>query len=111
MDTLKKYVLISWLVLSWLYLLGMSVLVDIFSKQIEQTKLICTYTQLKYIHNEAVYKFTKPILRALEVRVARTSIYGLFFFDPGATLRLAVSTFLYITAQIQITMQVKSKLT
>ncbi|XP_028177428.1 uncharacterized protein LOC114365137 [Ostrinia furnacalis] len=104
MDTLKKYILISWLVLSWLYFVGMSVLVDIFSRQIEQTKLICTYAQLKYINNEAVYQFAKPILRALEVRVARTSIYGLFFFDPGAMLRIAASTFLYFTVQIQFSM-------
>ncbi|KAL0884033.1 hypothetical protein ABMA27_016066 [Loxostege sticticalis] len=104
MDIMRQYIIVSWLVLSWLFILAISLLVDIFSRQIEQTTLICTYAQLESINNEAVYKFTKSIFRALENRVARASIYGVFFFDPGMMLRLAASTFVYITAQLQISM-------
>ncbi|XP_075972447.1 uncharacterized protein LOC142974168 [Anticarsia gemmatalis] len=80
----------------------MSLLTDMFYRQIEQTKLICAYIQLKPTSSAAMVKLTKDVIATLEVRDARASLYDVFFFDTGLVFKLVASTFVYITVQLQL---------
>uniref|UniRef100_A0A2A4JW70 Gustatory receptor n=1 Tax=Heliothis virescens TaxID=7102 RepID=A0A2A4JW70_HELVI len=94
--------MLSWSVASWFHLLVISFQSDLFFRQIEQTKLICAYIQLKPNSPVEILKLTKDILDFLEVRDARVSVYGMFSFNTGVALKIAASTFVYITVQLQL---------
>ncbi|RVE45068.1 hypothetical protein evm_010256 [Chilo suppressalis] len=79
-------------------------MVDTFSQQIYQTKLICVYVHLTENDSEKMLSLTKSLLWALRDIDSRVSIYGIFYVDNATTFRAAVSTFVYITAYLQLTM-------
>ncbi|XP_047023470.1 uncharacterized protein LOC124632621 [Helicoverpa zea] len=94
--------MLGWSGASWFHLLVISFQSDLFFRQIEQTKLICAYIQLKPNSPVEILKLTKDILNLLEVRDARVSVYGMFSFNTGLVLKIAASTFVYITVQLQL---------
>lgn len=47
-------------------------------------------------------KLTKNILKTLEVRDTHMSVYDMFSFNTGLALKIAASTFVYITVQLQL---------
>ena len=49
-----------------------------------------------------ILKLTKDILNILEVRDAYVSVYGMFSYNTGLVLKIAASTFVYITVQLQL---------
>ncbi|CAB3236050.1 unnamed protein product [Arctia plantaginis] len=92
----------SWAIATWAFIVIFSLFLDMFQKQIEQTKLICAYVQLKPSTPVELLKLTKDILATFEVRDARISLYNVFFFNTGFVFKLAASTFVYITVQLQV---------
>ncbi|CAD0198744.1 unnamed protein product [Chrysodeixis includens] len=99
---IRASVISSWCLASWFHILVVSSQTDMFYKQLGQTKLICAYVQLKPNTPENIFRLTKTIFDALELRETRVSLYDMFSFDTGFILRIAASTFVYITAQLQL---------
>lgn len=52
--------------------------------------------------SDDILKLTKTIFGTLELRETRVSLYDMFYFDTGFVLRIAASTFVYITVQLQL---------
>ncbi|KAF9410800.1 hypothetical protein HW555_010225, partial [Spodoptera exigua] len=99
---IRATAMLGWSVASWFHLLTTSMQTDLFFKEIEQMKLICAYVQLKPSSSAEILKLTKEILKTLEVRDAHVSVYGMFSFNTGLVLKIAASTFVYITVQLQL---------
>lgn len=49
-----------------------------------------------------MYELSRRILRALEIRDSRFSIYGIVYFDTGLLLKIGSSMFVYVIMQFQI---------
>lgn len=52
--------------------------------------------------SDNIFKLTKSILHTLEVREPRLTLYDLFYLDIGFIFRVAASTLVYITVQLQM---------
>ncbi|XP_064292000.1 uncharacterized protein LOC135309704 [Plodia interpunctella] len=100
-ELLRKMCITMLVVISWIMLMTVSLRSDIVLRQLEQTKVICIYAQLKPENNGDVFKLTKRLQKILESRDARPFIYGVFQFDSGMVVRFAASTFVYITVILQ----------
>lgn len=46
-NTLRIVCIVGWVLLGWVYEYGVSQQTDLFCRQIDKTKLLCTYIQLK----------------------------------------------------------------
>ncbi|XP_037297394.1 uncharacterized protein LOC115442642 [Manduca sexta] len=100
-DLLRASVVAGWAAGNWLFILLFGQQVDLFYQQVEQTVLICSYIQLKPNVSTDIHKLTKGVLRTLSVRNRRRNA-GLFHLDTGLVFRIAASTFVYITVQLQM---------
>ncbi|XP_050561277.1 uncharacterized protein LOC126912592 [Spodoptera frugiperda] len=94
--------MLGWSGASWFHLLIISMQSDLFFKEVQQLKLICAYVQLKPSSSAELLKLTKNILKTLEVRDTHMSVYDMFSFNTGLALKIAASTFVYITVQLQL---------
>ncbi|XP_045533990.1 uncharacterized protein LOC123721024 [Papilio machaon] len=101
-NTLRIVCIVGWVLLGWIYEYGVSQQTDLFCRQIDKTKLVCSYIQLKPSSSDDILELTKRILRTLEFRDPRLSLYGMYYMNTGLVLRIAASSFVYITVQLQI---------
>ncbi|KAF9824203.1 hypothetical protein SFRURICE_019883 [Spodoptera frugiperda] len=99
---IRATAMLGWSGASWFHLLIISMQSDLFFKEVQQLKLICAYVQLKPSSTAELLKLTKNILKTLEVRDTHMSAYGMFSFNTGLALKIAASTFVYITVQLQL---------
>ncbi|KAL4714484.1 hypothetical protein ACJJTC_017779 [Scirpophaga incertulas] len=103
-DMMKKSIVFGWVFLSWLVILIWSALYEFVPKQINQTKLICTYAQLTQSQSDEILELSKNVLCALEVRQMHMCLYGLFSLEVSKIFSFAAAILVYVTAQLQICM-------
>ncbi|XP_052748319.1 uncharacterized protein LOC113519948 [Galleria mellonella] len=103
-NMIRKIIVSVWFVTPLLLLTVFSLLYDGLLRLLEQTKIICTYAQLKPTNSDAVFKLTKRIYEILQNQEPRMSVYNMFLFDTGFMLKLAASILVYITVQVQYTL-------
>ncbi|XP_063636138.1 uncharacterized protein LOC134806747 [Cydia splendana] len=86
----------------WTIFIGITQQTDKLNMQIQRTKLICTYIQLKPNNSDELLSLSRSILDTLAVSDYRISIYNLFYFDQRLLFSIATSVFVYITMQLQL---------
>ncbi|XP_063380050.1 uncharacterized protein LOC134666736 [Cydia fagiglandana] len=99
---IRTFSLVGWFFASWTIFIGITQQTDKLNMQIQRTKLICTYIQLKPNNSDELFSLSRSILDTLAVSDYRISIYNLFYFNQRLLFSIATSVFVYITMQLQL---------
>ncbi|XP_063374978.1 uncharacterized protein LOC134662635 [Cydia amplana] len=99
---IRTFSLAGWFFANWSIFIGITQQTDKLNVQIQRTKLICTYIQLKPNNSDELFSLSRSILDTLEISDCRISIYNLFYFNQSLLRSIATSVFVYITMQLQL---------